>query len=102
MHLQCNTGLENWRDLVYENLKNDRSLHREIVRLLVDGRCVDYDYAEAIYWVDRLNVDRRDVPHCLMEEMGMLSPQKNVEEEEEVWDDGKVNSIHKCFFFNNS
>ena len=88
----ANTRRENWRDLVFENCKNDPELQRRLLDYLTDGRSFDFDFDEATYFVGRLQIPPKLIPHSLdlhMKEVasGDKAIESNIEEEN--WDDGK-------------
>jgi hypothetical protein len=56
------TALDNWRDLIYQNIAHDSNLQYDLVRILVEDRVVAFDVEEAAYWAKRLQLEPTRLP----------------------------------------
>ena len=66
------SGLENWRDLINQYVKDDSELQRSLVDLLCQSRYTDPDVDEATFWVKKLNLKGDDVPYDVKINLGMV------------------------------
>jgi hypothetical protein len=52
------TGRDNWRDLVYQQVKDDPGLQFNLFRFLTEDKVTTSDIDEAIYWFRKLDYPR--------------------------------------------
>jgi hypothetical protein len=51
-------GRDNWRDLVYQQVKDDPGLQFNLFRFLTEDKVTTSDIDEAIYWFRKLDYPR--------------------------------------------
>ncbi len=63
------------------------------MRYLTEGRFVNYDIEEAIYWVRKLNLNHARTPWIIQKELG-LHKEVQYQQDDECWDDDD-DSVHQ-------
>ena len=79
-------GLENWRDLIHQYVKEDMELLERLLQYLIEDRVISYDMDEAIYWARRMNVPEEKLPYAVLHSLGILE-ETPANDEDECWDD---------------
>ncbi|XP_017880434.1 exonuclease mut-7 homolog [Ceratina calcarata] len=67
---ESSISTDSWREMVQENVGNDRTLQLAMIRMLINVR----DAAEGLYWAKRFNIPEEQWPWAISYEQSLLEP----------------------------
>jgi hypothetical protein len=88
----CNffLGKDNWRDLVYQQAKDNPQLQSLLFKYLTEGRVTDVDISEAVFWAKKFEYPNTQLPFCVAYEIQQIESRiggVSMHDDEECWDD---------------